>query len=103
MLESDHESAPRRTRSADAGVCATTSSNSEGRAQRLGMSAFDDDAGDRPGLCVDLRSTVDDFRQFLHSESVGAYLGLTPRRYQSGEIDRVGWITQVGDGAHRPV
>lgn len=40
MLESDHESAPRRTRSADAGVCATTSSNSEGRAQRLGMSAL---------------------------------------------------------------
>ncbi|MCP3402889.1 MULTISPECIES: transposase [unclassified Bradyrhizobium] len=34
---------------------------------------------------------------------MGAYLGLTPRRYQSGEIDRVGWITQVGDGAHRPV
>ncbi len=29
--------------------------------------------------------------------SIGAYLGLVPRRYQSGEIDYVGSISKVGD------
>ncbi|WP_283807423.1 transposase [Bradyrhizobium jicamae] len=47
------------------------------------------------------RSTADVPRRFLPSQSVGAYLGLTPRRYQSGEIDRVGRITKVGDGETR--
>jgi transposase len=28
---------------------------------------------------------------------VGAYVGLTPRRYQSGEIDRRGRISRCGD------
>ncbi|WP_247453818.1 transposase [Bradyrhizobium sp. 146] len=44
---------------------------------------------------------MDDPRRFLHSQSVGAYLGLTPRRYQSGEVDRVRRITKVGDGETR--
>lgn len=39
--------------------------------------------------------------RFARSRSVGAYLGLTPRRYQSGEIDRTGRITKVGDGETR--
>ncbi|WP_244551433.1 transposase [Bradyrhizobium sp. Rc2d] len=38
-----------------------------------------------PVSALTFRSTVDDPRRFL---SVGAYLGLTPRRYQSGEVDR---------------
>ncbi|WP_247323710.1 transposase [Bradyrhizobium sp. 141] len=42
-----------------------------------------------PVFALTFRSTVDDPRPFLHSQSVGAYLGLTLRRYQSGEIDRV--------------
>lgn len=54
-----------------------------------------------PASALTFRSTVDDPRRFLHSQSVGAYLGLTPRRYQSGEIDRVGRITKVGDGETR--
>lgn len=34
---------------------------------------------------------------FRHSRSVGPYLGLTPARHQSGEIDRTGGITRRGD------
>ena len=35
--------------------------------------------------------------RFSRSRSVGAHLGLTPRRYQSGEIDRSGRISGCGD------
>ena len=34
---------------------------------------------------------------FRRSRSVGAYLGLTPARHQSGEIDRTGAISRRGD------
>jgi transposase len=34
---------------------------------------------------------------FPRSRSVGAYLGLTPRRHQSGEIDRYAGISKRGD------
>lgn len=50
-----------------------------------------------PVSALTFRATIDDPQRFLHSRSVGAYLGLTPRRYQSGEIDRVGRITKIGD------
>ena len=43
------------------------------------------------------RSTVDDPKRFNSSSDVGAYLGLTPRRYQSGELDRTGRISKRGD------
>lgn len=42
-------------------------------------------------------SAIDDPRRFAHSADVGAYLGLTPRRYQSGEVDRSGHISKCGD------
>ena len=42
-------------------------------------------------------ATVDDPARFKRSQSVGAYLGLTPRRYQSGEVDRRGRISRCGD------
>jgi transposase len=35
------------------------------------------------------------------SDKVGAYLGLTPRRYASGETDRAGRISKCGDGLMR--
>jgi transposase len=38
---------------------------------------------------------------FQRSRDVGAWLGLTPRRYQSGEIDCDGHISRRGDGALR--
>jgi transposase len=42
-------------------------------------------------------STIDDPKRFKSASDVGAYLGLTPRRYQSGELDRTGRISKRGD------
>jgi transposase len=42
-------------------------------------------------------STVEDPGRFARSRAVGAHLGLTPRQYQSGEIDRSGRISRCGD------
>ena len=46
-------------------------------------------------------AVIDDPCRFKHSSSVGAYLGLTPRRYQSGEVDVSGHISRCGDGLLR--
>jgi transposase len=46
-------------------------------------------------------AVIDDPGRFKHSTSVGAYLGLTPRRYQSGEVDKAGRISKCGDGLLR--
>ena len=54
-----------------------------------------------PVTALTYRATIDDPKRFRRSRSVGAYLGLTPRRYQSGGVDRVGRITKVGDGGTR--
>jgi len=39
---------------------------------------------------------VDDPHRFERSETVGAYMGLTPRQYASGEVDRHGSISKMG-------
>jgi transposase len=39
-------------------------------------------------------STVENPARFARSRSVGAHMGLTPRQYQSGEIDRSGRISR---------
>ena len=46
-------------------------------------------------------SMIDDPGRFARSRDVGAYLGLTPRRYQSGEMDRSGRISKCGDALMR--
>jgi transposase len=46
-------------------------------------------------------AVIDDPARFAKSASVGAYLGLTPRRYQSGEVDCAGHISKCGDGLLR--
>jgi transposase len=46
-------------------------------------------------------TTIEDPARFRRSSSVGAYLGLTPRRYQSGEVDRAGRISRCGDAMLR--
>lgn len=46
-------------------------------------------------------SALEDPARFRRSSSVGAYLGLTPRRHQSGEVDRAGRISRCGDGLVR--
>jgi transposase len=43
------------------------------------------------------RHTIDDPARFRSAQTVGAYLGLTPRRKQSGELDRNGRISKWGD------
>ena len=43
------------------------------------------------------RHTIDDPTRFRSPQMVGAYLGLTPRRKQSGELDRNGRISKWGD------
>lgn len=42
-------------------------------------------------------ATIDDPTRFSRSRSVGAYVGLTTRRYASGEIDWTGRISKCGD------
>jgi transposase len=46
-------------------------------------------------------STIENPARFSRSRAVGAHLGLTPRRYQSGEIDRSGRISGCGDALAR--
>jgi transposase len=46
---------------------------------------------------------VDDPRRFTTGRDVGAYAGLTPRRHQSGEVDRHGRISKAGCGRLRKV
>jgi transposase len=42
-------------------------------------------------------AAIDDPSCIRRSRDVGAYLGLVPRRYQSGEVDYVGGISKCGD------
>src|ERR1700750_812517 len=42
-------------------------------------------------------ATIDDPTRFKGSRSVGAYVGLTTRRYASGEVDWTGRISKCGD------
>ena len=46
-------------------------------------------------------ATIDDPTRFNKSRNVGAYVGLTTRRYASGEIDRTGRISKCGDAMLR--
>jgi transposase len=52
-------------------------------------------------VALTFRSAVDDPARFSSVKSIGPWLGLTPRRYQSGQIDRVGHITKAGDASTR--
>jgi transposase len=46
-------------------------------------------------------AVIDNPGRFKRSTSVGAYLGLTPKRYQSGEVDKSGRISKCGDSLLR--
>jgi transposase len=48
-------------------------------------------------VAMTFRSAVDQPERFARSKAVGAHFGLTPKKYQSGEIDRTGRISKVGD------
>jgi transposase len=46
-------------------------------------------------------TSVEDPARFKRSSSVAAYFGMTPRRYQSGEVDHAGRISKCGDSMVR--
>lgn len=50
-----------------------------------------------PLTALAFRATIDRPERFRRSRDVGAHLGLTPRRYQSGESDVQGGISRCGD------
>jgi transposase len=52
-------------------------------------------------VAMTFTSAIDRPGRFRHSKAVGAHFGLTPRKYQSGEVDRTGRISKVGDAAVR--
>ena len=60
---------------------------------RLFMSA----PGIGPITALSVGSAFDEASRFKHSSSAGAYLGLTPRRYESGEVSRNGRISKHGN------
>ena len=63
------------------------------RTVRLFMTA----PGVGPVTALAVAATFDDASRFRRSASVGAYLGLTPKRYESGEIGYTGRVTKRGD------
>ena len=50
-----------------------------------------------PVVALTMKSAIDDPGRFRSSKDVGPWAGLTPKRYQSGEVDIVGAITRAGD------
>jgi transposase len=50
-----------------------------------------------PLISTAYQATIDDPHRFNRAEEVADYLGLAPRIYQSGEVERRGRITKEGD------
>jgi transposase len=50
-----------------------------------------------PLVALSYAAGVDDPTRFRDSRTVGAHFGLTPRRFQSGEMDWSGGISRAGD------
>jgi transposase len=76
---------------------------------RIGETAADSDVcrrlmtvpGVGPMTALAFVTAIDDPHRFARSGSVGAYLGLTPRRHQSGQVNWSGRISKHGDGLAR--
>src|SRR6266480_2942351 len=56
-----------------------------------------------PVVALTYRVTVDVPARFRNSKAVGAVFGLTPAKYQSGEVDRNGRISRCGDEMMRAI
>ncbi len=54
-----------------------------------------------PITALAFKAEIDDPTRFSKSRDVGVHLGLTPRKYASGEIDRDGGISKCGNAALR--
>ncbi|WP_296895990.1 IS110 family transposase [Thiohalocapsa sp.] len=86
-------------------VHAHVCSELDGLDRRVRQLAKEDDTTRRlmtvPGIGVvtalTFRHTIDDPSRFKSAATVGAYLGLTPRRKQSGETDTSGRVSRWGD------
>ena len=50
-----------------------------------------------PVTALTFKAAVDDPSRFKSSRTVAAHFGLTPRRFQSGELDNPGHISRAGD------
>jgi transposase len=59
--------------------------------------AFVVDPGVGAITATSFATAIEDPNNFKKSRSVGAWLGLTTRRYQSGEVDYDGHISRRGD------
>jgi transposase len=54
-----------------------------------------------PIVALTYAAGIDDPARFKSSKQTGAHFGLTPRKYQSGETDRSGRISKIGDAGVR--
>lgn len=54
-----------------------------------------------PIVSLTYAAAVDDPGRFKSSKRAGSHFGLTPKKYQSGETDRSGRISKIGDAAVR--
>lgn len=54
-----------------------------------------------PVVSLTYASAIDDPARFKSSRQVGAHFGITPKKYQSGEIDYTGRISKIGDASVR--
>ena len=54
-----------------------------------------------PVVALTVKSAIDAPERFRSSKDVGPWVGLTPARRQSGEMDVVGSITRAGDAGPR--
>ena len=54
-----------------------------------------------PIVALTYVSAVDDPAQFKSSKQAGSHFGLTPKKHQSGETDRSGRISKIGDASVR--
>ena len=52
-------------------------------------------------VALTYRATVDQPQRFVRFRAVGAHVGLTPKRYQSGETDYEGGVSKCGDALLR--
>jgi transposase len=52
-------------------------------------------------VALTFAAAIDDPARFTSSKDVGAYFGLTPTKYQSGETDIDGRISKIGDASVR--
>jgi hypothetical protein len=76
---------------------------------RLGVLAKNDRVVQRflthPGVgpvtAVTYKAEIDDPKRFKKSRSVGAYLGMTPRQFSSGELTKQGRISKQGSSEAR--